>query len=520
VTSNASTGPVKSSILYRSALEAFDRAEYGQCAELIELAPISNDAERGAWALLSARCAKAIGDNETWYESAKVAGRDCESHGDRALGLALAAQAALRVSTAREASEFADRVLAAIANRRPRDIAEARYCIAVYRWEIGDVPGAQELARANLADGLVESETTALLGWAAAKEEDYASAGKLFVKALQALHASKRTDARLQSRLILGIAVIASETIDFALGRIAADEFRVLHWPAAHHTERCGTLNALRYLALLQGDLDSAYVFSRQATAGTAPPAYRAIAEIMGAVASRLLGDSGAETIGLRRAWDIVRTERWSENSEEARGALSYFMLEAAESFSAEARKASVIYRSLSPKVDPNSGLHADRRLVAFESMAAGRVAELSNDVASAIAAYEASLEIWQSIGYAMRAAFVALDLLRLTGRKSYRKAVCSALALAPKAWFARDLKKKAKPVELLTPTERVVLAQLIRGKTAREIALALDRSPYTISNHTRKIFAAFGVNSRTKVIANCVRLGVTAASLERSARA
>jgi DNA-binding CsgD family transcriptional regulator len=508
------------SALYLGACDAFDRGDYEICIRVVELAPAAKANDRGLWALLAARCAKALGDDAGWFAAAQIAARDCTSPGDRALGLALAAQAALRAATEAQATEWERRTLAAIAGLRPREIGAARYAIAVYRWEVGNVAGAEEFALANLADGLHEAESTALLGWIASKREDYPTTARLLVAALQKLHEADHDDLRLQARLILGIAVLASETIDFKLARIVEDEFRAMRWTRAHYGEHEGSLNALRYLALLRGDLDAAFAFARQATSGVRPPAYQAIAEIMAGVSARLIGDTNAEAMQFRRAWDILRTERWSQNGDEARGALTYFMLEAGELFPAEARKASVMYRSLAAKVDRGSGLHEDRRVVAFELMATARVAELANDTEGAVAAYEASLEIWQAIGYLMRAAFVALELLRLTGRPAYRKIVRLALARAPKAWFGSDLKKKPKPIESLTRTERVVLAHLLRGKTAREIALALDRSPFTINNHTRKIFAAFEVTSRAKVLAYCVRLGITPASLERSTRA
>jgi DNA-binding NarL/FixJ family response regulator len=78
------------------------------------------------------------------------------------------------------------------------------------------------------------------------------------------------------------------------------------------------------------------------------------------------------------------------------------------------------------------------------------------------------------------------------------------------------DLKRARNPVSRLTPAERVVLARLLRGEAAKAIGEALERSPYTISNHTRKILAAFELNSRSKLIARCVELGITPEALER----
>ena len=127
------------------------------------------------------------------------------------------------------------------------------------------------------------------------------------------------------------------------------------------------------------------------------------------------------------------------------------------------------------------------------------------------------ALATWQRLGLELRAALVALDLRRLTGDESFVKIARSVTARAPKAWFAADLKRNKNPIFQLTPAERVVLARLLRGESAKAIGDALERSPFTISNHTRKIFAAFDLNSRSKVIARCVELGITPESIERA---
>jgi DNA-binding CsgD family transcriptional regulator len=62
--------------------------------------------------------------------------------------------------------------------------------------------------------------------------------------------------------------------------------------------------------------------------------------------------------------------------------------------------------------------------------------------------------------------------------------------------------KRAAKSIEALTPSERRVLDELLKGKSARDIGRALGNSPFTISNHTRRIFAAFGTNSRSEILA------------------
>jgi DNA-binding CsgD family transcriptional regulator len=176
----------------------------------------------------------------------------------------------------------------------------------------------------------------------------------------------------------------------------------------------------------------------------------------------------------------------------------------------AEASKALTKYRSLKAKKNSLLAFEYDRRITAFEKVAGGRVAEALGQRGAAIRSYSEALDIWLELGFLMRAALVAIDLYQLTGDEDRLGAVQAALERAPAAWFG-SWKTPDGPVDRLTPAERVVLFELLRGKTAKDIAEGLDRSQHTVINHTRKVFAAFGVSSRARLLARCAELGITA---------
>ena len=52
------------------------------------------------------------------------------------------------------------------------------------------------------------------------------------------------------------------------------------------------------------------------------------------------------------------------------------------------------------------------------------------------------------------------------------------------------------------------MLAALVEGKSASAIAAEFGRSVNTINNHTKRIFKALGVRSRSALIAEYVQLG------------
>jgi DNA-binding CsgD family transcriptional regulator len=72
-------------------------------------------------------------------------------------------------------------------------------------------------------------------------------------------------------------------------------------------------------------------------------------------------------------------------------------------------------------------------------------------------------------------------------------------------AKMLRSRKKAQKCIAQLSPAEKAVYDRILQGKSAIEIAKELRRSPFTVSNHTRKIFEAFGTQSRSKLLAMLV---------------
>ncbi len=289
-------------------------------------------------------------------------------------------------------------------------------------------------------------------------------------------------------------------------------------WPENVRAEHFTVLASLRYGSLLENDTSTAFFEAREAASVATAPADRALAEINAGVTSGLIGDRNAEKLQLARAWQTLRAEKFTSADENAAYALLTFAIEAAATMPSEARKAMTLYRGLVPKAGAGAA-SADRRRLAFEAMAAGRIADAGGDDVTAERYYQKALDLFEALHLDMRAAIVALDLRRITGDESYEGPIKAVLSRAPRAWFGAQLEAQDGPLERLSPAELVVLAHLIRGDTAKAIGEKLDRSPFTISNHTRRIFQAFEVNSRSKVIAICAELGITPERVERLAR-
>jgi DNA-binding CsgD family transcriptional regulator len=502
-----------------AAEAALFAADYALSRHLIDVYVPADRKERGESALLRAQVARHENNAEDWYAAATTAAAHLDDPARKLLATALRAGAAKRLGKARESRTLFEEAARDLARVAPGASGFSRYLLALDAWENQDFGRAEGLARENIAANASEGESLALLGWLATKRERFGEAGTHFASALRHQQGMEKPDFRIEAYTLNGLAIVASETIDLRLAERVRKGYERIAWTTGLGAIHFSTLASLRNLALLEGDLTGAFFLSRAAIAVAPRIAFTAFGETNAAVMSRLLGDRGAERLQLQRAWDILRTERWTQGNDEARLALKNFIIEGAELMPAEARKAMAVYRSLTPKRSAADALYGDRRVLAFEAMAAGRLADSAGDEDAAISAYERSFELWRALGYDMRAALVALDLRRLTGDESYAGAIRSVLTRAPKAWFAKQFRAGTSPVDRLSPAERVVLAHLINGDSAKAIGAKLDRSPFTISNHTRKIFQAFGLNSRAKVIARCAELGITAAKVERDTR-
>jgi len=102
-------------------------------------------------------------------------------------------------------------------------------------------------------------------------------------------------------------------------------------------------------------------------------------------------------------------------------------------------------------------------------------------------------------------------------------KAFCRNLARAIQICLLRVELGSRLPAESgldrLTPSQRRVAALLMEGHNEREVANQLDRSPHTVHQHVKAIYAAFSVRSRAEFMAACIPMTTTGrANIEQRA--
>jgi DNA-binding CsgD family transcriptional regulator len=60
----------------------------------------------------------------------------------------------------------------------------------------------------------------------------------------------------------------------------------------------------------------------------------------------------------------------------------------------------------------------------------------------------------------------------------------------------------RGEALDGLSPAERDIVAQLLAGHTVPEVARRRQRSPYTVANQVRCIYAKLGIHSREELVA------------------
>jgi DNA-binding NarL/FixJ family response regulator len=115
------------------------------------------------------------------------------------------------------------------------------------------------------------------------------------------------------------------------------------------------------------------------------------------------------------------------------------------------------------------------------------------------------SYDTYDRIGYDWRAGRCAIRLFEATGESDQLQIAAEKLRHYPNSWLADELRKHARSKPALPALPRMqqrVFEELCRGLSTAQIAKNLGRSEYTVKNHIKLIFKAFGVKSRAALLA------------------
>ena len=354
------------------------------------------------------------------------------------VALALHAAALRYAQRDGEADHMFERVNDSVRNVTAAQGAYPRYLIALDAWQRREYAHAQTLARENLERHPDDFESIALLGWIAVKAERFADAIPEFERAFAAANVAEPRSLLHLCTIMQQILVAGIETIDLSACERMRVHYERTEWTDATRTMQFGALISLLDYDLLLGDLDRAWFTSRTAIAVAPTDAFIVHAEVASAVVTSRLGDETTSSLQFDHAWELIRTTSWGGSNAASRVSILSFATEAAFRMPVEARQALMLYLSIKEREVGLDVLTHDRRISALEMQAAGRVAEAIGELVESRQHYERALRLWQQLGFTMRAAETALDLLRLTKDAVYREPIAELEKRAPNAWIVR----------------------------------------------------------------------------------
>ncbi len=404
---------------------------------------------------------------------------------------------------------------AALAQRHaPHFAAEVAYYRAVSRWSSHRLAEAEEIVEAALpaSKDVHRARLLQLLGWIDVRGENYGGAARQFTAALDELNRAKQPDVLGRARLLNALGIIAAETVDLRLGRLVRREFETNTWSDDTRIERFHVLEYLAWLSLLEGQVGRAWDERQRALSLTVDTAYHASALTSAANIAGAVGDRFSEARYFELAGSLLLRGDQLALDVDRRIAMLAFIASAQPANADAARKVLTLYERTRPRKTERHAFEGDRRVEGFELYARGKLSIVEGHTQQGIAELEKALDLWSRLTYRLRVAVTANALRSVTGDPRYAQIALEALRSAPNAWLRPALDRGSdhdNPLARLTPSERRVLAELCKGKKAREIATTFDRSFNTINNHTRAIFTAFGVRSRAALVADCARRGI-----------
>ncbi|HEV2738292.1 MAG TPA: helix-turn-helix transcriptional regulator [Candidatus Elarobacter sp.] len=496
------------------ARSAWDAGEYERVLRLLGAAKFDRREDRVASAVMQARALLALDRQDQVVPLLQRASKEVKGAEETVLTQMLHGAALTRTNRREQGETLLDETAVLAKRGSPQLVAEIAYYRALSRWSSHRLEEAEEIVEAALpaAKDVHRARLLQLLGWIDVRSENYSGASRQFTAALEELNRAKQPDVLGRARLLHALSIIAAETIDLRLGRLVRREYDNNTWSDDTRIERFHVLEYLAWLSLLEGQVGRAWDERQRALSLTVDTSYHASALTSAANIAGFVGDRFSEARYFELAGSLLLRGDQLALDVDRRIAMLAYIASAPPANLEAARKVITLYERTRPRKTDVHAFEGDRRVEGFELYARGKLAIADGRTQQGIVELENAQQLWSRLGYRLRVAVTANALRSVTGDPRYAQSALEALRNAPNAWLRPALERNSdddNPIAQLTPAERRVLAELCKGKKAREIADTFDRSFNTINNHTRAIFTAFGVRSRAALVAECARRGI-----------
>lgn len=276
-------------------------------------------------------------------------------------------------------------------------------------------------------------------------------------------------------------------------------------WPEDFAANLFQTLKSLAWSKALQGDYFSAFRLLKRASLAAPSEAWRVVAACDRAYLARSFGENRWSRVELEDAEDLARGVEWSSAKGEERAGL-LLLAELSSAFDTSRSAAYLArYRELNRIPSP---LHygSDARIDAFAQYSSGIVEIALANENQGIACLRKALIVFERFGYDFRAARCLVAEYDVRPNPELLSRAHEKLRDFEQSGLFAQLRSHGNVRVSLPHMQQRVLQHMCRGESTMQIAKALGRSRYTVSNHIKRIFKAFGVSSRAALLAKALR--------------
>ncbi len=347
-----------------------------------------------------------------------------------------------------------------------------------------------------------------LRGAIAAAQENLPEQGAILLAAHRRASDSAGIDVHARAILASQLASLAVELPSAALRDAAMSEIAAVPWTPDIADAHFEALRSIAWRHALDGDEFNAFRRLKDAVAVTPSAAWRVAALADRAYLATAFGERRWAAQELRDVHELALTVDWASVDGEEKLALPLL----AELFAARDPSVALWYLGLFKNVGKHYARvlssHRDRRVEALETYSFGKVQAALGETAEATRLLAISYQIYDRLGIAWRAGRAAAALSELDAGAVWSERAQHGFQHYAKSWLVRASPTVAgvapapsPELDRLTPAQRGVFDLILQGRSTTEIAQTLGRSNFTVRNHIKAIFKAFGVSSRTALI-------------------
>jgi DNA-binding CsgD family transcriptional regulator len=274
-------------------------------------------------------------------------------------------------------------------------------------------------------------------------------------------------------------------------------------WPPDFAVQRFQALKALGWCRALSGDYFNAFRFLKRSAEEAVGDAWHAVAACDRAYLARCNDEPLWSRQELAEAEDLAARVDWHATQNEERIALLLLAELFAPLDTARAAFYLAQYDELGDIKSRQLHFRDDPRPTAIAQHCSGIVHIATGKRRLGIESLRKSLQTFDEIGYDWRAGRSALRLYEVTRDGAYLERAIEKLQHYRNSWLGKEIRAPGSRRATLPPMQQKVYDAICRGLSNAAIAKELGRSEFTIRNHIKLIFKAFGVNSRSQLIAN-----------------